>query len=192
MLVAATGARHGLDGLLLATAMSGIMLVAAGYLRLGQYIKFIPYPVTVGFTAGIAVIIFASQLRDLFGLTLGGPEPGPIVDKVAVLAHAAGTLNGAAVLTAGLTIGIILGLRRLRPHWPGMLIAVAAASALVALLQLPAETIGTRFGGIPRGLPLPPCRRFRSKRQWRFFRMRFRLLCSVRSSRCCRPSLPMA
>jgi len=155
VLVAATGARHGLDGLLLATAMAGIMLIAAGYLRLGQYIKFIPYPVTVGFTAGIAVIIFASQLRDLFGLTFAGPEPGPIVDKVVVLAHAAGTVNGAAVLTAGLTIGIILGLRRLRPHWPGMLIAVAAASAFVALLQLPTETIGTRFGGIPRGLPLP-------------------------------------
>ncbi|NRP74167.1 C4-dicarboxylic acid transporter DauA [Ensifer psoraleae] len=155
VLVAATGARHGLDGLLLATAMSGIMLVAAGYLRLGKYIKFIPYPVTVGFTAGIAVIIFASQLRDLFGLTLSGHEPGPIIEKLATLGLAAGTVNWAAVLTAALTIGIILALRKLRPHWPGMLIAVAAASAFVALLQLPAETIGTRFGGIPRGLPLP-------------------------------------
>jgi SulP family sulfate permease len=155
VLVAATGARHGLDGLLLATAMAGLMLVAAGYLRLGQYIKFIPYPVTVGFTAGIAVIIFASQLRDLFGLTLPGAEPGPIVDKVISLGRAAGTVNWAAVLTAALTIGIILGLRRSRPHWPGMLIAVAAASVIVAFLQLPAETIGTRFGGIPRGLPLP-------------------------------------
>ncbi|OHV84014.1 SulP family inorganic anion transporter [Ensifer sp. LCM 4579] len=155
VLVAATVARHGVDGLLLATAMSGLMLVAAGYLRLGQYIKFIPYPVTVGFTAGIAVIIFASQLRDLFGLSLPGTEPGPIVEKVVALARSAGTVNWASVLTAALTIGIILALRRLRPHWPGMLIAVAAASAVVALLQLPAETIGTRFGGIPRGLPLP-------------------------------------
>ncbi|WFU49244.1 SulP family inorganic anion transporter [Sinorhizobium terangae] len=154
VLVAATGARHGLDGLLLATAMSGVMLVAAGYLRLGNYIKFIPYPVTVGFTAGIAVIIFASQLRDLFGLTLSGREPGPIIEKLA-LGLAAGTVNWAAVLTAALTIGIILALRKLRPHWPGMLIAVAAASAFVALLQLPTETIGTRFGGIPRGLPSP-------------------------------------
>ncbi|UIJ93593.1 SulP family inorganic anion transporter [Sinorhizobium meliloti] len=155
VLVAATVARHGVDGLLLATLMSGFMLIAAGYLRLGQYIKFIPYPVTVGFTAGIAVIIFASQLRDLFGLTLPGAEPGPIVDKVAALAQAAGTVSWAAVLTAALTVGIILALRRVRPHWPGMLIAVAAASAFVALLQLPTETIGSRFGGIPRGLPLP-------------------------------------
>ncbi|ASY63128.1 Sulfate permease [Sinorhizobium sojae CCBAU 05684] len=155
VLVAATVTRHGVDGLLLATAMSGLMLVAAGYLRLGQYIKLIPYPVTVGFTAGIAVIIFASQLRDLFGLTLTGAEPGAIVDKVVELARAADTVNWASVLTAALTIGVILALRRARPHWPGMLIAVAAASVGVALLQLPAETIGTRFGGIPPGLPLP-------------------------------------
>jgi SulP family sulfate permease len=109
----------------------------------------------VGFTAGIAVITFASQLRDLFGLTLQGGEPGPLVEKIAALVRYADTVNWAAVLTAVLTIGIILALRRLRPHWPGMLIAVAAASALVALVNLPTETIGTRFGGIPRGLPLP-------------------------------------
>ncbi|WP_018239875.1 SulP family inorganic anion transporter [Ensifer sp. BR816] len=155
VLVAATGARHGIDGLLLATAMAGVMLVAAGYLHLGQYIKFIPYPVTVGFTAGIAVIIFASQLRDLFGLTLAGGEPGPMVEKIVALGRSADTVNWAAALTAVLTIGVILGLRRLRPHWPGMLIAVAVASVLVAILNLPTETIGTRFGGIPRGLPFP-------------------------------------
>ncbi|AFL52614.1 SulP family sulfate permease [Sinorhizobium fredii] len=155
VLLAETAARHGIDGLLLATAMAGVMLVAAGYLRLGQYIKFIPYPVTVGFTAGIAVIIFASQLRDLFGLTLPGGEPGPIVEKIMALGRSADTSNWAAVLTAALTITIILALRRLAPHWPGMLIAVAAASIVVVILHLPTETIGTRFGGIPRGLPLP-------------------------------------
>ena len=76
VLVAATVARHGVDGLILATVMSGVFLLAVGYLRLGTYIKFIPYPVTVGFTAGIAVIIFASQLSELFGLSLAGREPG--------------------------------------------------------------------------------------------------------------------
>src|SRR5687768_9283565 len=76
VLVAATVERHGIDGLLLATMMAGIFLVAIGYLRVGTYIKFIPYPVTVGFTAGIAVIIFASQIKELFGLTLAGKEPG--------------------------------------------------------------------------------------------------------------------
>ncbi|RUW64979.1 SulP family inorganic anion transporter, partial [Mesorhizobium sp. M1E.F.Ca.ET.063.01.1.1] len=81
VLVAATVARVGVDGLLLATMMAGVFLLAIGYLRLGTYIKFIPYPVTVGFTAGIAVIIFSGQITELFGLTLAGKEPGPLVPK---------------------------------------------------------------------------------------------------------------
>ena len=90
-------ARHGLEGLVLATMMSGVFLVAIGYLRLGTYIKFIPYPVTVGFTAGIAVIIFASQLSELFGLTLAAREPGELIGKLMALGAAAGTINAAAV-----------------------------------------------------------------------------------------------
>ena len=155
VLVAATVAQHGVDGLLLATMMSGVFLMAVGYLRLGTYIKFIPYPVTVGFTAGIAVIIFASQLHDLFGLTLNGNEPGQLAPKLVALAGAADTINTAAVLVSLLTIGVILGLRHWRPGWPGMLIAVFIASMAALLLALPVETIGTRFGGIPRTLPAP-------------------------------------
>ena len=155
VLVAATVARHGLDGLMLATMMSGVFLLAIGYLRLGTYIKYIPFPVTVGFTAGIGVIIFASQIRDLFGLTLTGPEPGEILEKLPALWEAAGTASPAAVAIAAATIGLIVGLKRFRPGWPGMLFAVVVTSALVAALQLPVETIGTRFGGIPRTLPLP-------------------------------------
>eukprot|EP01034_Spumella_vulgaris_P003860 gene3860-4940_t len=126
VLVAATVARHGIEGMLLATLMAGVFLVAAGALRLGTFVKFIPYPVTVGFTTGIAVIIFASQIKDLFGLTLQGKEPGEFAAKLEVLAGAAGTVNAAAVALAVVTIGIILGLRKLRPHWPGMLVAVVA------------------------------------------------------------------
>ncbi|MCF3643296.1 SulP family inorganic anion transporter [Rhizobium sp. TRM95111] len=155
VLVSATVARHGIDGLILATLMSGLMLVAAGYLRLGKYIKFIPYPVTVGFTAGIAVIIFASQISELFGLRLEGKEPGPIIEKLEALWRAAPTASPAAAGVAALTVVTILALRRFRPNWPNLLIAVALASAATALLQLPADTIGTRFGGIPRSLPLP-------------------------------------
>ncbi|MFN3548284.1 MAG: SulP family inorganic anion transporter [Mesorhizobium sp.] len=155
VLVAATVARHGIDGLLLATMMSGVFLLAIGYLRLGTYIKYIPFPVTVGFTAGIGVIIFASQIRDLFGLTLTGPEPGEILEKLPALWAAAGTASPAAIAIAALTIGLIVGLKRFRPGWPGMLFAVVVTSALVVALQLPVETIGTRFGGIPRTLPLP-------------------------------------
>jgi sulfate permease, SulP family len=155
VLVAATVAQHGVDGMLIATMIAGLILIAVGFLRLGTYIKFIPFPVTVGFTAGIAVIIFASQIKDLLGLQLAEPEPGELLEKLPVLWGAIGTVSPAAVAIALGSIGIIAGLRKYRPGWPGMLIAVAAASAATALFALPVETIGSRFGGIPGGLPLP-------------------------------------
>jgi len=155
VLVASTVARHGVDGLILATMMSGLFLLAVGYLRLGTYIKFIPYPVTVGFTAGIAVIIFASQLSELFGLSLDGKEPGELIPKLKALTAAWGTFNPSAIVVAFLTIAVIAALKRWRPSWPGMLIGVGVASVVAAALALPVETIGTRFGGIPRSLPLP-------------------------------------
>ncbi|TPM35568.1 SulP family inorganic anion transporter [Mesorhizobium sp. B2-3-4] len=155
VLVAATVARVGVDGLLLATMMAGVFLLAIGYLRLGTYIKFIPYPVTVGFTAGIAVIIFSGQIVELFGLTLPGGEPGPFVAKLIALGEAAGTINPAATLVAALTVATIVFLKRWRPKWPSMLIAIGLASLVVALFSLPAETIGTRYGGIPRSLQWP-------------------------------------
>ncbi|WP_343714281.1 SulP family inorganic anion transporter [Inquilinus sp.] len=155
VLVAATVAQHGVDGLLLATFLSGLMLSAIGLLRLGTFIKYIPYPVTVGFTAGIAMIIFASQLKDLLGLTLDGPEPGPFIPKLEALGRALPTASGAAIAIAVLSIGTILLLRRLRPHWPSYLIAVALASTLAVALHLPVETIGSRFGGVPSSLPAP-------------------------------------
>src|ERR1700760_1566851 len=91
VLVALTAERHGIDGVILATAMAGVFLIAGGLLRFGTYIKFIPYPVTVGFTAGIAVIIFASQIRDLLGITLA-KEPGELIPKLQALAGAAHTV----------------------------------------------------------------------------------------------------
>jgi SulP family sulfate permease len=155
VLVASAVARHGLDGVALATFMAGIFLMAAGFLRLGTYIKFIPYPVTVGFTAGIAVIIFASQVKDLLGLTLAGKEPGDLLPKIAALAPALGTANPSAIAMAVLSIGLIVGLKHLRPHWPGMLIAVVATAFATWAFGLPVETIGSRFGGISASLPMP-------------------------------------
>jgi sulfate permease, SulP family len=155
VLVAATVERHGVDGLLLATLLSGLILLAIGFLRLGTFIKYIPYPVTVGFTAGIAVIIFASQIRELLGLELDGREPGPIVPKLAALADALPSASAAAVAVALLTAATIAGLRRFRPHWPAMLIAVGLAAVASWAAGLPVETIGTRFGGIPNTLPAP-------------------------------------
>src|SRR6202035_5494708 len=118
VVVALTAERQGVDGVILATAMAGVFLIAAGLLRLGTYIKFIPYPVTVGFTAGIAVIIFASQLRDLLGITLTTKEPGEFLPKLEVLAGGLHTANASAVAVAAVSIGIIVVLRKLRPHWP--------------------------------------------------------------------------
>lgn len=155
VLVAATVAQHGLDGLLTATLISGFILVAIGFLRIGTYIKFVPYPVTVGFTAGIAVIIFASQIRDLAGLELPDGEPSEFLPKLEALFGALPSANHAAVAIAALTVGTILAVRRFRPGWPNLLIAVVLASVAAAMLGLPVETIGTRFGGIPQTLPLP-------------------------------------
>lgn len=155
VLVAATVQKHGMDGLFLATIMAGVFMMIGGLLRLGTYIKFIPFPVTVGFTAGIAVIIAASQIKDLFGLTLTEHEPGEFLPKLQVLAGAIDTVNPVAVAIALLTIGIISGFRMLRPTWPGMLIAVVVAATLTWLFGLPVETIGSRFGELPRTLPWP-------------------------------------
>lgn len=154
VLVAATVAQHGMEGLILATFLSGLMLAAAGFLRLGTFIKFIPFPVTVGFTAGIAIIIFVSQIKELLGLTLEH-EPGGVLEKLPALWSGRETLMPAAVAISASTILIILALRTWRPRWPGMLIAVGSAAVATALLGLPAATIGTQFGGIPSALPAP-------------------------------------
>lgn len=155
VLVAATVMQHGMDGLLLATILSGLLLMAIGFLRLGTYIKFIPYPVTVGFTAGIAVIIFSSQIKELLGLTLTRPEPGPLLEKLPVLWQSLPSFTPAAFALSLAAIVIIVGLKKYRPGWPGMLIAVAATSVAAAALGLPVATIGSAYGGIPGTLPAP-------------------------------------
>lgn len=159
VLVAGIVAQYGMAGLILATFMSGIMLVLVGVLRLGTFIKFIPFPVTVGFTAGIATIIFASQLKEIFGLNLGH-EPGALLEKIPALWAARDTVTPAALGLALGTIAVILALKRLRPHWPGMLIAVALAAGVVGVGGLDVATIGSKFGGIPSTLPAPALPQF--------------------------------
>ena len=155
VLVATTVATHGIDGLLLVTAMSGVLMVLAGLLRLGSHVRLIPHPVVVGFTAGIATIIFVSQLHDLAGLRLAAAEPAALVPKLAALWQAGGSFNAAAVGMAIATVATIVLLRRHAPRAPSLLIAVTGAALLALLLHAPIETIGTRFGGIPHGLPAP-------------------------------------
>ena len=155
VLVAATVAKFGVPGLLLTVLLSGVMLAFLGLSRLGSLIRHIPHAVTVGFTCGIAIVILASQLKDLGGLTLTTAEPGLLLPKLVVLAGALPTLNPAALGIAAAVAALIFLQRRVRPNWPGMLLAVIAASIVAWLLHLPVATIGTRFGDLPRGLPTP-------------------------------------
>lgn len=155
VLVSATAAQHGMDGLVLAVLMSGFILAVVGLLRLGAYIKFIPYPVTVGFTAGIAVIIFASQIKELLGLTLIRPEPGALVEKLPELWAVRESFNAASAGVAAATVAAIFLFKRYLPRWPGLLIAVCGATATAFALNLPINTIGSRFGELPHFLPAP-------------------------------------
>ena len=155
VLVAATTAKFGIDGLLLTVLVSGFLLTVIGLSRLGSLIRYIPHAVTVGFTFGIAITILASQFKELGGFTLPSGEPGPLLPKLAALAQALPSLNPVALATGLGSAALIFLLRWRRPGWPGMLIAVTLASAVAALLRLPVETIGHRFGELPHGLPFP-------------------------------------
>lgn len=155
VLVAATVALHGIDGLVLATFLSGLMLTLGGFLRLGALIRYVPHAVTVGFTTAIAAVITASQLKDLFGLRLPGAEPGEFGPKVVALAQALPSTNAQALAVGVACIAIAFAVRRWRPAWPALLIGVVIATLAAALLHLDVETIGSRFGGIPSGLPMP-------------------------------------
>ena len=154
VLVAATVTKFGLDGLLLTVFLSGFMLTLIGLLRLGSLIRYIPHAVTVGFTCGIAVTIFASQLKDLGGLKLPGGH-GQLLPNLAMLGQALPTLSLAAFAVGAGSAALIFLLRRLLPNWPGMLIAVVLASVVAWLFHLPVETIGSHFGQLPDGVPGP-------------------------------------
>ena len=145
-------ATYGLDGLFMCTLMAGVMLMLLGITGLGTAVKYIPRPVVIGFTNGIAILIASTQIRDLFGLQTP-PLPGEFLGRLRVLAVAAGTASGAATLLALGTIAVILGCRRVSRRIPGSIIALLAGSLVVAATGLPVDTIGSRFGVVPAGLP---------------------------------------
>ncbi len=147
-------ALHGYDGLLIATFMAGLILIAAGLFKIGRLIKFIPHPVVTGFTAGIAVIIATSQVKDFLGLSLEN-VPAEFLPKWQAYFGAISSVHVMTVLVGLGALAVIVALRKFAPKLPGFLIAIMLASVVVALLNLPVETIGTRFPDMPSGLPMP-------------------------------------
>ncbi|WP_413718080.1 SulP family inorganic anion transporter [Silicimonas sp. MF1-12-2] len=147
-------AEHGFDGLLLATLMAGGLLVIAALLRAGRLVAYIPEPVINGFTVGIAIIIGTSQLKDLFGID-SQTLPADFIAKIEVLWAARATADWSSLALGVFTIAAATILRRAFPRFPGLILAVAAASALVPVLGLHADTIQSRFGGISAALPAP-------------------------------------
>ena len=147
-------AQHGYDGLVLATLMAGGILLISGLLRLGNLVAYVPEPVVNGFTIGIGLIIATSQIKDLLGLSID-KVPAEFIAKTASIWAARGSLNLASCAIGVGTIVLIVGLRRIAPKFPGLIVAVSLTSAVVALFSLPVDTIYSRFGTLPNTLPVP-------------------------------------
>lgn len=146
--------KYGYDGLAVATMLAGALLVVMGLTRMGAVIKFIPYPVTVGFTAGIALIILSSQLRDFLGLTMSN-VPADFIEKWKAYGAAFGTYNIAAVGVGVATVLILVYWAKIVRKVPSPIVAIILTTAAVHLFHIPVETIGSRFGSVPHKLPAP-------------------------------------
>jgi sulfate permease, SulP family len=153
VVVVAITDKHGMSGLTTATFLAGLILMIAGWLRLGTYVKYVPGPVVQGFTCGIGLVIALGQVKDLMGLS--GAIPAEFFHRLEALWALRGSFNPAALAIGALTIAIILCLPRLTKRVPAILVAVVVASALAPLLGLHVETVGSRFGSLFTGLPTP-------------------------------------
>lgn len=148
-------AKYGAENLAICTVMAGVMLFVMGLARLGTMIKYIPYPVTAGFTSGIAVLIFSTQIKDFCGLRVD-KVPSGFIEKMTTLARHAGTFQWQTLLLSIISLAVIkLWPGRWQRRVPGSIVALVAATAAAAMLRLPVETIGSKFGGVPEGLPAP-------------------------------------
>ena len=152
VIVASIVARFGIAGLALVGIMAGVLLLIMGFTGLGAAVKYIPRPVTIGFTNGIALLIASTQIKDFLGLTTP-PVPSEFLARIAVLIRSIGTTHWQSLAVAAASLAIILLWPRLTRRVPGTIVALLATTAAAALLHLPVETIGTKFGGIPEGLP---------------------------------------
>ena len=147
--------KYGYDGLAVATLLAGVMLVVMGFLRLGGLVKFVPFPLTVGFTTGIALIIATTQFGDLLGLTIPGKIPALFLPKLATFAHALPTTNFWAVGIAAVALAFTVFWPKVTKKVPGSLMAILATTLLVQIFHLPVSTIHSRFGDVPSHLPFP-------------------------------------
>ena len=154
-------ATYGVDGLFMCTMMAGVLLVLMGVTGTGTAVRFIPRPVVIGFTNGIALVIASTQLKDFFGITVPGALPGEFVGRLETLIEHASTLSVSATAIAAGVVVLIVVWNRLVPRVPGYIVALLAGTAVVAVGGLQVETIGSRFGGIPAGLPEVHFPRFR-------------------------------
>lgn len=145
--------KFGFGGLILCTLLAGLMLIGAGLLRLGTLMKYMPQPVITGFTAGIAVSIFSSQVKDVLGLRMES-VPAEFFARWSAYARHIATTQPAAVALAVLGLAVIIALRRWKPDWPGFLIALLVCTGICTAFAMPAETIGSRFGSLPSSLPV--------------------------------------
>jgi len=152
VVVAGIVATHGVDGLFMCTMMAGVLLVILGVTGMGSAVKFIPRPVVIGFTNGIAVLIASTQIKDFFGLKLA-TVPGEFWLRMKALAASAPTWSWRATFLAAATVAVMLVCRAISSRIPGPIVAMLGVSVAAYLLKIPAETIGSRFGGIPNGLP---------------------------------------
>jgi sulfate permease, SulP family len=152
VVVAGIVAVHGIDGLFMCTVMAGSILIVLGATGMGTAVKFIPRPVVVGFTNGIAVLIASTQIKDFFGLHLA-KVPSEFWLRLKALVASAPTWSWQATILAACTVAVIVLCRAISNRIPGAIVAMLAATVATFLLKLPVETIGTRFGGIPSGLP---------------------------------------
>ena len=146
--------QYGYAGLTMTMLIAGIVMIAAGYLRLGTYIKYIPYPVVVGFTSGIAVLLFSTQVKDMLGLDIAS-VPAEFLPKWRVYLENLGKFSWTAVFITVLSFGIIFYVKFRRPKLPAFLLGVVGSTLIVALFSLHIDTIGSKFGGIPHFIPLP-------------------------------------
>lgn len=152
VVVAGIISKYGIDGLFVCTMMAGVLLLLLGITGMGSAVKYFPRPVVVGFTNGIAILIASTQIRDFFGIHLDS-VPGDFFHRMAALAGAFSTFNWRATLLATVSLAIMILCLKFTRKIPGAIVVCFGATAAVALLHLPVETIGTRFGGIPSGLP---------------------------------------